>query len=101
MFHFLTDLPAGSEERSGKLHQEALHQVHLSHRILPDLSLPAATGLTAHRTHQPAHAGAPAHRGGVDDSALGAGCVDKPTTLHSVWVLKGKRSPTPVHCGQS
>ncbi|KAI3376093.1 hypothetical protein L3Q82_016619 [Scortum barcoo] len=55
----ITYLPAGSKERSGKLHQEALHQVHLSHGVLPDLPLPAAARLAAHRPHQPAHAGTP------------------------------------------
>lgn len=70
---FSSDLSVGSKERSGKLHQEAFHQVHLSHSVLPDLPLPPAAGLAAHRPHQPAHAGTPTHRGRVDDSPMGAG----------------------------
>lgn len=72
---FSSDLPAGPKERSGKLHQEALHQVHLPHGILPDLPLPPAAGLATHRPHQPAHAGTPTHDRGVDDSPMGAGYV--------------------------
>lgn len=71
-----SDLPAGSQERSGKLHQEALHQVYLPHGILPDLPLPPAAGLTAHCPHQPAHAGTPAHYCRVDDSPMGAWYVN-------------------------
>ena len=83
-----SDLPVGAEERSGKLHQEALHQVHLSHRVLPDLPLPAAAGLAAHRPHQPAHAGTSAHHRGVDDPALGAGYVQQTSTVFTpVWYV--------------
>lgn len=78
-----SDLPAGSQECSGKLHQEALHQVYLPHGILPDLPLPPAAGLTAHRPHQPAHAGTPAHYRGVDDSPMGAWYVQTKMTFYT------------------
>lgn len=84
---FSSDLPVGSKECSGKLHQEALHQVHLSHGVLPDLPLPSAAGLAAHCPYKLAHAGTPAHYCRVDDSPMGAGCVQINLILYTSLCL--------------
>lgn len=84
---FSSDLPVGSKECSGKLHQEALHQVHLSHGVLPDLPLPSAAGLTAHCPYKLAHAGTPTHYRGVDDPPMGAGCVQINLILYTSLCL--------------
>lgn len=73
-------LPHRAQKSLRPLHPQAVHQVYLPHGFLPDLSVPAAPRLPAHRHHrtgQAGQAGPGTDHCGVDDTAMGAGWVNR------------------------
>lgn len=66
-------LPDRSQEPSGTVHPQALHQVHLPHSVLSDVFVSAVAGLPAHRQVRLEPARAATNRRRVDDITVGPG----------------------------